>query len=112
MSGVCFQQLSSALPQAHMVPPSAGRAHMQPGLEVLFKAAEKLLHQTACQRFSFQEGDQFNVHAHALSKLQLTVMEWLSRELAAKPLTASRLMYGVQITVWHHVGCVKAELSC
>ena len=67
-----------------MVPPSAGKAHMQPGLEVIFKAAEKLLQQTACQSFSFQdlEGDQFNVQAHALSKL----MKLLTLFAVSKPL--------------------------
>lgn len=124
--------LSSAVPfsldTAHMVPPpmlNAGKTHMQPRLEIIFKAAEKLLRQTACQSVFlprettsallltqpttfFSSGYGLGAAADTVCSFKATLLppheyrpkvkNWLSGELVAKPLTASRLMYGLQIT--------------
>lgn len=110
-----------------MVPqtmPNAAKIHMQPGLESIFKAAEKLLQQTACQSVflprettstfmhlqsaSFSSDFGLGAAADTVCCFKATLLPpheyrhrvkyWLSGQLAAKPLTASKLMYGLQTT--------------
>ena len=119
--------LQFSLNTAHMVPqtmPHAGKTHMQPGLEAIFKAAEKLLQQTACQSVFFPRettstfmllrsatfSSDYGLGAAADTvccfkatllpphEYRHRVKNWLSGRLAAKPLTASRLMFGLQTT--------------
>ena len=118
--------LQFSLNTPHTVPhtvPDSGKTHMQPGLEVIFKAAEKLLRQTACQSVlfprentskfmlqpaSFSSDYGLGAAADTVCCFKATLLppheychrvkKWLYGRQAAKPLTASRLMYGLQTT--------------
>ena len=105
--------------------PCAGETHVQPGPEVMFKAAEKLLQQTTWQSVllprqstsslllmhipSFSSGYGLSAAAGTVCCFKATLLppnsyypkvkKWLSGELPPVPLSASRVMHGLQTTM-------------
>lgn len=105
--------------------PGAGETHVQPALEVMFKAMEKLLQQTAGQSVllprqstsslllmhmpSFSSGYGLSAAAGTVCCFKATLLppnsyspkvkKWLSGELPPQPLSASRVMHGLQTTM-------------
>ena len=105
--------------------PGAGETHVHPGLEVMFKAAEKLLQQTARQSIllprestssfllmhmpSFSSGYGLSAAAGTVCCFKATLLppnsycpkvkKWLSGQLPQEPLSARRVMHGLQTTM-------------